>query len=77
MKASTKPKTIKKKKPLADIDDNVDDSFMDVYEAKNAGGSDSEGQSVPSTSKAPAATKRQNKTASEMYQQVGMHDLPL
>lgn len=60
-----------------EIDDNVDDSFMDVDEPKNVGGSDSEGHSVPSTSKAPVNAKRQNKTASEMYQQVGIHFLPL
>lgn len=61
-KAPAKPRATKKK-VLKDIDENVEESFMDV---------DNDDESVPSTSKAPAAAalRRKDQSASELYQQV-------
>lgn len=67
-KAPAKPKAVKKK-PLKDIDENADESFMDVDHAVKDASEDDDG-SAPSTSKAPIAPPRKNKSASEQYQQV-------
>ena len=60
-KAPAKPK-VTKKKVLKDIDENVEESFMDVDNGDD--------ESVPSTSKAPTVPRRKDQSASELYQQV-------
>ena len=57
---------------MKDIDENVEDSFMDVDAVKDE---DSDGDSGPSTSRAAptAGPRHANKTASETYQKVRMH----
>ncbi|KAH8120719.1 DNA topoisomerase II [Phellopilus nigrolimitatus] len=66
-KAPAKPKATKKK-VLKDIDENVDESFMDVD--RPVEDASEEDDSGPSTSKAPVAPPRKNKSASEQYQQL-------
>lgn len=64
--AKSKAKAIKKK-PLTDLDDNIDSSFMDIDQDVTVGDDDDSG---PSTSKVPASLPKEGKTASENYKKV-------
>lgn len=70
-KAPAKPK-VSKKQVLKDIDENADDSIMDVDVA--AAKDDSDNDVIPSTKKVDAPPKGK-KNASETYQKVRRYDL--
>ena len=68
VKAAAKPK-ITKKKPLRDIDENADDSFMDVCRDENSAVLDDD-EPGPSKERVPVRAPMDGKTASEHYKKV-------